>query len=295
MGCERALQRMSLLLLPLLASGRLMGQAAGSRTASALTISMGAGQGQYDEDITHEYGPNGLGLGLGGYTTRRRRLSYYHTYATLGGNVAYRVRPESTRGVQTVGLGIWAGREQVGYRRLAPDAPFQPAPTDASTRLRLYDFNPYVEGRFSLGRLGVGYRAGLHVGRLRNGAAITADSSLTTTWLAPDAQLWVGIRRVLFAQFDSGAGQLALGNHTSRFGLGSGLGADNGRFLLAGLAVATHEPGYNMAFLSAGLPLGHTGFGVEAYSASDFSRHHQLQVMLHYQLPGKAAVLPAAN
>ena len=124
---------------------------------------------------------------------------------------------------------------------------------------------------------------------------LLADSSQTNTWLAPDAQLWMGIRRVLFAQLDTGVNLLALGNHTSRFGLGTDLGADDGRYLLAGMAVATHEARYNMAFISADIPLGHNGFSFEPYAASNFNRHYQFNLLMHYQLLQKGLAAPATK
>ena len=126
---------------------------------------------------------------------------------------------------------------------------------------------------------------GLHLGQLRHTATVAADSSLRNEWLAPDAQLWVGVRRVLFAQVDAGMGTLVLGNHTSRFALGTGLGADDGRYLLAGLAVARHESGYGMGFLGAKIPLFHSQLTAEPYAATNFSRHRQLHFRLSYQLP----------
>ena len=78
---------------------------------------------------------------------------------------------------------------------------------------------------------------------------------------------------------------MALGNYTSRFALGSGLGADDGRYLLAGLAIATHERSYSMGFLSANVRLAKTGLSVEPYAASDFGRHHQVILRINYQTP----------
>ena len=100
-----------------------------------------------------------------------------------------------------------------------------------------------MKGRAEWRGVDLGYRAGLHLGRLRYTATLAADASLADEWVAPDVQVWVGKRRGLYVQVDSGVGMLALGNHTSRFGLGTGLGADDGRYLLAGMAVARHEPG----------------------------------------------------
>ena len=149
----------------------------GSQTYIVHKTAIGASQGRYNEDITHEYGSNGLSLGLGSYRSYSRRMSYYHDYSVIGGNVAYQFRPELAHGIHTIGIGIWVGREQIGCRPLAPGTPFDVTPTNARSRIRLHDFNPYLKGRFMLGHLAVGYRAGLHLGQLRNGASILADSS----------------------------------------------------------------------------------------------------------------------
>lgn len=251
----------------------------------ALTISAEAIHGEYQDDVSHQSTSSSILCTFCGSSYSVQRMGYYHGYTLAGGNAAYQLRPPSAYGIQAIGLGLRAGHQQVGFRPLAPDGPFNTSPAAASARLRLYDFNPYLVGRLRLGRVAVGYRAGLHLGQLRYTATVVADSTLDNEWLAPDAQLWVGVRRVLFAQFDSGLGLLALGNHTSRFGLGTGLGADDGRYLLAGLALARHEPGYGMGFLGANIPLGRSGIRIEPYAASDFSRHYQLYLQLHYQLP----------
>ncbi|MBD2720710.1 hypothetical protein [Hymenobacter armeniacus] len=258
----------------------------------SLVMSIEATQGQYQDDVTHESTSSSFLCTFCGNNYSVRRVGYYHRYALAGGSVAYQLRPWSAQGLQTVGLGIRVGQQQVGFRPLAPEAPFDANSTTASTRNRLYDFNPYLTGRFGRKKWAVGYRVGLHLGQLRYTATVLADSSLDNEWLAPDAQLWVGVRRVLFAQFDSGLGQLALGNHTTRFSLGSGLGADDARFLLVGLAVARHEPRYGMGFLSANIPLGHTGLQVEPYAASNFKQHYQLSILMHYQIPLKTQTQP---
>ena len=247
-----------------------------------LTLSLGGQQGRYDEDITRAASTSSGGCG-GGRPTQR--MGYYHDYSVLGGNVAYSLRGPAAKGLQTVGAGMWAGTERVGFQQLAPNTAFPVTPPGSHVSFPLYDFNPYVEGRKQFRHLALGYRLGVHLGRLRNVSTTAADSSLRTVWAAPDVQFWLGNRRVLFGQIDTGVGPLALGNYTSRFALGSGLGADDGRYLLAGLAIATHERSYNMGFLSANIRLAKTGFSVEPYAASDFDRHHQVNLRIHYQIP----------
>ncbi|GAB3848464.1 hypothetical protein GCM10028822_11390 [Hymenobacter terrigena] len=246
-----------------------------------LTLSFGAQQGRYDEDVTHAGSTSISGCGGG---SPAQRMGYYHDYSVLGGNVAYTLRGPAARGLQTVGLGVWAGTEHVGFQPLPTNIPFPTTRPGSYASFPLYDINPYVEGRKQFRHLALGYRLGIHLGRLRNTSTIAADSSLQTVWAAPDAQLWLGNRRVLFGQVDTGMGSLALGNHTSRFGLGSGLGMDDGRYVLAGMAVATHEAGYNMGFVSANVRLAKTGLSIEPYAASDFGRHYQVNLRLNYRL-----------
>ncbi|OGX81238.1 prolipoprotein diacylglyceryl transferase family protein [Hymenobacter glacialis] len=247
-----------------------------------LTISLGGQQGQYDEDITRAATTSFGGCGGG---QPAQRMAYYHDYSVLGGNVAYSLRGPAAKGLQTVGVGVWAGTERIGFQSLASNVAFPPTPPSSRVSFPIYDFNPYVEGRKQFRHLALGYRLGVHVGRLRNTSTVSADSSVRTVWGAPDVQFWLGNRRTLFGQVDTGVGPLALGNYTSRFALGSGLGADDGRYLLAGLAIATHERSYSMGFLSANIRLAKTGLSVEPYAASDFGRHHQVNLRINYQIP----------
>ncbi|MDQ2772012.1 MAG: hypothetical protein M3Y54_16110, partial [Bacteroidota bacterium] len=249
----------------------------------ALLISLGAAQGQYDEDLTQEM--SGCGSSLGGSTRTVNRTAFYHNYRVAGGSVAYALHNEQTNSIQKVGAGVTVGSEQIGFQRLVPNQPFIPNPPRTTHSFALFDINPFMEGRFRLGQLSVGYRGGMHIGLLGHVSHTAADSSVEYSYLAPDARLWVGNRRVLFGQVDTGTGFMALGNYTSRFGLGTGLGADDGRYVLAGMAVATHEPGYNMGFISANLQLANTGVSLEPYVASDFDRHYQMNLRLHYQIP----------
>ncbi|MDO7853366.1 hypothetical protein [Hymenobacter convexus] len=253
--------------------------------ARALSFSAETAQGQYQDDVVRQSSSNSILCTFCGSGYSVRRMGYYHDYTLAGVAMAYDLRPKSATGIQSVGIGLRGGRQRTGFRPLAPGAPFEAAEPPFASSLALYDLNPYLEGRARLWGLDLGYRAGLHLGQLRYTATVAADSSLRNDWLAPDAELWVGVRRVLFAQVDAGTGMLALGNHTSRFALGTGLGADDGRHLLAGLAVARHESGYGMGFLSARIPLLRSRLLAEPYVATNFSRHHQLHFCLSYQLP----------
>jgi hypothetical protein len=217
--------------------------------------------------------------------TSVRRMGYYHSYALSGVSLAYNLRPKSATGLQSIGLGLWGGRQRTGFRPLEPNAPFETANSGFTSSLALFDINPYLEGRAKWGSIDFGYRTGMHFGRLLYQATVLADADLRQTWLAPDAQLWVGKRRVPFAQFDAGVSALAMGNYTSRFGLGTGMGTDDGRYLLAGLAVARNAPGYTMSFIGASIPLFNSQLSVEPYAATNFSQHHQLHLRLSYQFP----------
>lgn len=268
-----------------LCSGGLLSQTPANGQARSLTVSAEAAQGRYQDDVTRETYSTAILCTFCGSGSTVKRLGYYYGYALAGGIVALNLRPKAAPGLQIIGLGLRGGTQQVGFRPLAPAAPFEAEAPLTSRRLQLFDINPYLEGRTNWWSIDLGYRAGLHLGRLRNEASVMADSSLLTTWLAPDTHLWVGRRRVLFAQFDSGVGMLALGNYTSRFGLGTGLGIDDGRYLLAGMAVARHESGYTLGFLAANIPLFKSGLTAEPYAATNFAHHHQLHFRLSYQLP----------
>ena len=95
------------------------------------------------------------------------------------------------------------------------------------------------------------------------------------------------MRRTLFFQADYGNGLLALGNPTGRLALGSGLGSDWNRHVLAGVALANHTPGLSMGFLSASFPVGRTGLWLEPYGATNFGRHRQISLRVQYRVPAR--------
>jgi hypothetical protein len=268
----------------LLAGSLLISQVPAMGQGRSFTIASEAAQGQYQDDVSRQTSRNTILCTFcsSGYAVKR--MGYYHRYALSGISLAYNLRAKSATGLQTIGLGLRGGRQRTGFQPLVPDGPFEAVKPPLTSSLALYDINPYLEGRATWRRIDLGYRAGIHIGRLLHQATTLADSSLQATWLAPDAQLWVGKRRVLFAQFDSGVGALAMGNYTSRFGLGSGMGVDDGRYLLAGLAIARNAPGYALGFLGASIPLFNSGLSAEPYAATNFSQHHQLHLRLSYQL-----------
>ncbi|WP_165370408.1 prolipoprotein diacylglyceryl transferase family protein [Hymenobacter persicinus] len=238
--------------------------------------------GSYDQDKL--YTPSGGCSGSGGPPVR---TGYYHEYRAMGGEFAY-VRPSRHRpGRTSYGLGVWAGREYVNAQLLTPGGPFLTASPRDGRYNGLLDINPYLErDRLLNGRYGFGYglRLGLHLGELAHLAPSQGTSDFDRVRVLPDVKLWLGVRRLAFAQIDAGAGPLALGNYTSRFALGSGLGSDWRRSVLVGLAQSTHDPNPNMGFLSASFPLGQSGLWVEPYGATDFGRHRQVSLRLQYRL-----------
>ena len=249
-------------------------------------------QGQSQDDVTREAsGPAILCTFCGSNSVTR--MVYYHRYALSGVNMTYNLRAKSATGLQSFGLGLRGGRQRTGFLPLAPDGALPAAQLPVTSSRTIYDVNPYVEGRAKWGRVDLGYRAGVHIGSLLHQASVLADTALLPTRLAPDVQLWVGNRRTLFAQADAGVGTLALGNYTSRFGLGTGLGTDDGRYLLAGLAVARNAASYTMGFLGARVPLFRSGLTAEPYAATNFSQHHQLHVRLSYQFAQAGSGAPA--
>ncbi|GAA3926248.1 hypothetical protein [Hymenobacter algoricola] len=97
--------------------------------------------------------------------------------------------------------------------------------------------------------------------------------------------MWLGIREKLFLQVDANPGMLGVGNYTVRTALGSGLGQLYGSSVLVGAAFARHFPSYGMGFLGADIQVGHTGLSLYPYAATDFGRHHQLNLRVGYRIP----------
>lgn len=252
----------------------LTSQVPADSTRRELEISLGAGNGRYLEEVT-----SGGGGGCSGPLTRE---TYAHRYQILGGTAELH-RPSSYK-AHTIGLGLWLGSDRITYGQLDPYNGGVFSQTDSTKRL--FDINPYIAGSSQLrpGKFGLGYRAGLHMGRLtHHGKREFLEPELFNFDLA----LWAGVRDKLFAQADVNQGPLGLGNHTHRLALGSGLGRVDGGSVLAGLALARNSPNPSMGFVSADLRLGRTGFTFYPYAATNFARMHQLNFRLGYRIPLK--------
>lgn len=243
-----------------------------------LTLGLGSTQGAYDEDHV-ESGCGGPGS----------RTAYYHRYRAVGGTVEYTLRNPAHR-LQALGVGLWSGSERIGVQSLPISGPFLTSGEDFHQRRALWDVNPYAEFRSRDGQnWEVGYRLGLHIGQFGySSRALRRESSngfQRPVQFLPDVMFWTGVRRVAYAQVDYGMGPLALGNYTVRLGVGSGLGQTKGGHLLAGLALAQHDPQLTMGFVSGQIQLGRSGLLLEPYAATDFGRHFQLNGQLRYRLP----------
>lgn len=122
---------------------------------------------------------------------------------------------------------------------------------------------------------------------------------LTAKPILPDSQVWVGNRRLFFTQADAGYGAGGVGNYLYRIGLGSGLGSHKGGNVVAGVAfsnvdlhsfsaddIASNERpvGTTMGFATANIHLANSGFSLEPAAATDFGRHHQISLRLHYRI-----------
>jgi len=242
--------------------------------------------GTYDQDIFYQ-GSSGGGCS-GGAPTAPTRMGYYHQYQAVGGDFAY-TRPSKRKpGRVSYGVGVWGGREYVNTQELTPGGPFLTANPKDGQRFSLLDVNPYIQrDRIRPNGFGYGIRLGLHVGTLAHVARHDRSTRLDEIGVVPEGALWLGVRRIMFAQADYGTGPLGLGNPTGRIALGSGLGSTWSRQVLAGVALTEHSPDIRMGFLSASVPLGHTGLWVEPYGATNFSRQHQVSMRLQYRLSKK--------
>jgi len=248
-----------------------------------ITFSVGTLRNQYDERPSS-------GCGSSAYT-------YGHRTQASGGEVAYQLAPDAAGPlVSTVGGGAWVGTETIDLIGVNGTPSYLPTPDYLGTH-RLYDLHLYAEGNQNSwpGKFGLKYRLGLHMGQL--GYSIKGNSDdIRRLNVLPEMMVAFGYGSKVFSQFDLGYGaENALGSYATRFGLG--LGQPLGSHLLAGLAVAYHDPGDTdsaelaMGFVSARLRLpastGLSALALEPYFATNFSRHNLLSLKLSYRLSGK--------
>jgi prolipoprotein diacylglyceryltransferase len=244
----------------------------------SLTFSTGSLGNQYDEYVTSGCSPVS-------------HWAYYHRSRAAGADVTYQWASDTTHQTfNAVGGGVWVGTEAVGARRL-PTSDFAVENPDYTLNYRLYDVHLYAEGSRPTARhdLDVNYRIGIHLGELGH---TQEDFKIFKEAFLPELMLAVGNRRVVYGQFDLAYGaENALANPAVRLALGSGLGQRYGSTVLAGYAQASHYPSRHMGFLSANLRVpgnsALSGLSLEPYFATDFSRHQQFSLKLHYQLPLK--------
>jgi hypothetical protein len=244
----------------------------------SLTFSTGSLGNQYDEYVTSGCSPVS-------------HWAYYHRSRAAGGDVTYQWAADTAaQTFNAVGGGVWVGTEAIGARQL-PTSDFAVENPDYTLNYRLYDIHLYTEGHRPTAHhaFDVNYRIGMHLGKLGH---TQEDFKLFKEAFLPELMLAIGNRRLVYGQFDFAYGaENALANPAVRLALGSGLGQRYGSTVLVGYAQAYHYPSRNMGFLSANLRVpGHSalsGLSLEPYFATDFSRHQQFSLKLHYQLPLK--------
>ncbi|WP_022823338.1 prolipoprotein diacylglyceryl transferase family protein [Hymenobacter norwichensis] len=239
-----------------------------------LEIGLGAGSGAFYEDVS-----------TSGCSSPYSRETFDHRYSLRGGSIElHRYRPENR--LTTYGLGIWQGQDRIAYQDLDPEdgtVIFQ-----AASKKSLLDINPYIasHSRLRPGRVGFGFRVGLHLGRLaRYGEKLDKWEDFSNANV--ELGTWVGLREIIYLQGDINRGMLGLGNFTSRVGLGSGLGRPDGSSILAGMAFSRHHPSYGMGFVEANIRLGNSGFMLYPYGATNFDGHHQVNMRVGYRIPLK--------
>jgi phosphatidylglycerol:prolipoprotein diacylglycerol transferase len=240
-----------------------------------LEIGLGAGSGAFYEDVS-----------TSGCSSPYSRETFDHRYSLRGGSIELRrYRPEN-RSI-TYGLGIWQGQDRIAYQNLDPDngeVLFQ-----SDNKLSLLDINPYIDSHSRLrpGRIGFGFRAGLHLGRLtRYGEKLDKWEDFSNANV--ELGTWVGIREIIYLQGDINRSMLGLGNFTSRLGVGTGLGHIDGSSVMAGIAFARHHPSFGMGFVEANIRLGNTGFMIYPYGATNFKGHNQANLRIGYRIPLKS-------
>ncbi|UOR03680.1 prolipoprotein diacylglyceryl transferase [Hymenobacter aerilatus] len=246
-------------------------------------------QGRYDQDLQDAASSGGCS---GGSSPAIRR-AYYHRYQVAGGGISYTDvdNPDGNR--RLFGAEVLAGTERIGFRELPLNGSFLTSGETDHAQKSLFDLHMFAERDRVLsrsGKLGVGFRFGLHAGNL----GYRADDARDVTFkerrmlLAPDLMLWLGRRDILFVQADMGRGVNGLGTIGSTVSLGSGFGQTRGSFAQGG--VAFNESGLGITqkttlFVSGNVRLGGSGLWVEPYAATNFGRTQRLSLRLHYRLP----------
>ncbi|MCA8829691.1 prolipoprotein diacylglyceryl transferase family protein [Hymenobacter pini] len=276
-GSARQLQPGRVALPLVLASGvfLLTSQVPLDSTTTTLEITAGAGNGTYFEDVEE---------GGGGCSGPVTRTTYDHRYVVRGGTVELH---KDNAHHTTFGVGVWRGQDKIHYQAIDPITGTLLSETDSTHRL--FSINPYAEWSTEVhpGKFGLGYRAGLHVGRLRHQGQQSDIKNTDFRNVTLDLGAWIGVREKLYLQADVNRGGLGVGNPTARLGLGSGLGRLDGRHVLMGMAFAKNQPDAGMGFVSADLRLGRTGFTLYPYAATNFARLHQLNLRVGYRIPLK--------
>ncbi|GAA3990257.1 prolipoprotein diacylglyceryl transferase family protein [Hymenobacter antarcticus] len=218
-----------------------------------------------------------------------QRLALQQGVRAVGGEVA--VETERASGSRsTWGGGVWVGEQRIAMQPLPdPDGSSgSMSITDRDTTMRrpLVDVHIFKQAHRDDGWLTRDLRFGLHMGSLGYFSYFDDGNSQEGTWLMPEVMIRMGKPSVLFGQADFCYGaENALGAYTTRFGLGSGLGMNDGPSLLVGYAHSPHQPTSNLGFVSALLRLpGRSDLSLEPYYATDLGRHNNFSLKLNYRI-----------
>ncbi|MBH8556630.1 prolipoprotein diacylglyceryl transferase family protein [Hymenobacter negativus] len=220
-----------------------------------------------------------------------QRLALQQQAAAVGGEVAFETAAETNAFGQPVnrthtwGGGLWVGQQRINAQPL-PDPNGRYPITDRDTTFRplLFDVHVYKQIHRENGWRSIDARFGLHMGQLGYFSYFGGAESRGGTYVMPELMLRMGKPSVAFGQADFCYGaENALGAHTSRLGVGSGLGITNGPQLLVGYAHSPHNPNPSMGFASALLRLpSRPSLSLEPYFATDLGRHNRFSLKLNY-------------
>jgi phosphatidylglycerol:prolipoprotein diacylglycerol transferase len=211
-----------------------------------------------------------------------QQLALQQQVNSVGGEVAFENASPSGY-TRTTGVGLWVGQQRIDMQPLPAS---NASASVGTTRQILADIHFYREAHRENGWLSFDARIGLHLGSLGYYSYFGANDTKESTIVMPELMLRLGKPTVLYGQADFCYGaENAMGAYTSRLGLGSGLGLNNGSRLLAGYAHSPHQPTSSLGFVSALVNLpGKGGLSLEPYYATDLGRHNSLSLKLNYRL-----------
>ncbi|MDB5267277.1 MAG: hypothetical protein JWP58_317, partial [Hymenobacter sp.] len=222
-----------------------------------------------------------------------QRLALQQQVTAVGGEVAFETAGttnafgQPTNKTNTWGGGLWVGQQRINAQPL-PDPNGRYPITDRDTTFRplLFDVHIYKQIHRENGWRSIDARFGLHLGQLGYFSYFGDGESQGGTYVMPELMVRMGKPSIAFGQADFCYGaENVLGAYTSRLGVGSGLGIDNGPQLLVGYAHSPHNPTPSMGFASALLRLpSRPELSLEPYFATDLGRHNSFSLKLNYRI-----------